>query len=190
MPFAYEPAPTEPPLRQGELLRNVWLHVAGTVRELAQGTQLDITSVRHELLVPLNADCDLYWDYEERFPADQPPTTDQTLPHLVPFVILCGAYTQQEVRNREGVNQGVWRRIEQNQDERYYHLPAAPIGNPATGDLPGLVLDFKKAYGIPTPALYDGMAHGVLRVAMIPPVYLHDLMHRFYAFHSRVALPE
>jgi len=223
--FVYEPAPAEPSLRQGELLRNVWLHVAGTVRELAQDAQLSIASVRHELLIPLNADCDLYQDHRARFPADAPPVADETLPPLIPFVILCPAYTQEEVRNREGVNQGVWRRIEQNQDERYYYLPPAPIGNrvavpapndpaplaapiadaadapvgipaappapiPAAPNLPGLVLDFKKTVAAPTPAVYDGLAHGVVRVAVIPPVYLHDLMHRFYGFHSRVALPE
>jgi hypothetical protein len=141
-------------------------------------------------MVPLNADCDLHWDYEERFPEDQPPTTDESLPRLVPFVILCDAFPAEHVRSRPGVNQNVWRRIEQNQDERYCYFPAAPIGNPATGNLSALVLDFKKTFGVPTRALYDGLTHGVQRVALIPPVYLHDLMHKFYTFHSRVALPE
>jgi hypothetical protein len=30
----------------------------------------------------------------------------------------------------------------------------------------------------------------VQRVAIMPPIYMHDLMHRFYGFLSRVGLPD
>jgi len=188
VPFAYEAAPNELCLRQGELLRGVWLYSATTARELAEGAQVGFSAVKHELVVPLNADCDLYWDHHQRFVADEP--ANESHPRLVPFVFLCGAYTEPEIRGREGVNKDVWRKMTANQDERYHHFPAASIGNPPAGNLPELILDFKKTYCIPTSALYDGIGNGIARVAMIPPVYLHDLMQRFYSFHARVALPE
>jgi len=141
-------------------------------------------------MVPLNADCDLYWDHQTRFPEGQPPVTDESLPRLVPFVILCEAYPRDSVRTRPGINQEVWRHIEQNQDERYHRFPSAPIGNPPNGQVPELVFDFKKTFAVATRALYEGLGHGVHRMAMTPPVYLHDFIHRFYSFHSRVALPE
>jgi hypothetical protein len=84
-----------------------------------------------------------------------------------------------------------WKRIRQNQDERFHQLAGAPINGPQAASLPPLFLDFKKTFTVPTSALYSAIqAQGVERVALIPPVFLQDLMHRYFGFHSRVGLPE
>ena len=57
--------------------------------------------------------------------------------------------------------------------------------------LPDLFLDFKKALALPTALLYQVAQEGTVeRVAIVPPIYLHDLIHRFYNFLSRVAVPD
>ena len=44
---------------------------------------------------------------------------------------------------------------------------------------------------MPTDRLYDGILAGnVERVALLPDYYIHHLIHRFYSFLSRVALPD
>jgi hypothetical protein len=84
-----------------------------------------------------------------------------------------------------------FRRIKQNQDERYHHFPEAPIGERDGGaGFPNLYLDFKKTLALPTLQLYEGIRDGgVTRRAVVPPIFLHDLVHRFFGYLSRVALP-
>ncbi len=82
--------------------------------------------------------------------------------------------------------QGSQSRIEKNQEERYHALP---IGTDAPLNQ-ALFIDFKKVFGLRTSSLYAAIGiDGVRRIAMLPPVYLHDLVHRFFSFQSRVALP-
>jgi hypothetical protein len=51
-------------------------------------------------------------------------------------------------------------------------------------------MDFRKHFTVPTGFLYDRIAAGeVLRRAVIPPIHSHNLLHRFYGYQSRVALP-
>lgn len=57
--------------------------------------------------------------------------------------------------------------------------------------LPELVLDFKKPLTLSTAMVYEGLRlRKVRRFGVVPPVYLHDLIQRFYGFLSRVALPD
>jgi len=152
----------------------------------------------------MSALCDLEWDYKARF--GEGTTTDLTdaateasgrlstehdHPRLIPHVLLCEVYEEANIHNRPSLNASLWNRIAQNQDERYHHLKPAPVGEPAVRDLPDLYLDFKKAFALPTEALYMGIDAGsARRVAVVPPVYIHDLMHRFYGFLSRVGIPD
>ena len=54
-----------------------------------------------------------------------------------------------------------------------------------------LFLDFKKSMTLPASNLYEGIRNGELRRgAVIPPIYVHDLVQRFYSFMSRVGLPD
>lgn len=52
-----------------------------------------------------------------------------------------------------------------------------------------MIIDFKKYLALPTEAIYDGISRRtVTRTALIGQGYVHDLMHRFYSFLSRVGV--
>jgi hypothetical protein len=183
-------------LRQGEILSDIWIHrPLHPPIEKTEGSPIDIRSYHHPLMVVMSPDCDLDHDFPVRFPdlqaqeQYQSVTEDESLPAIIPQVLLGDLYKEDEIRSRiQGAD--IWRRIKQNQDERYHCFESASIGNPSRGELPALYLDFKKSLSLPTPSLYDGLrVNGVQRIALIPPIYIHHLIHRFYGFLSRVGLP-
>jgi hypothetical protein len=140
-------------------------------------------------MIVMTSECDLFQDWRNRFSTASLAQGTPQPPNLLQHVILCDLYLEENVRSRVS-GSDVWRRVRQNQDERYHRLPSAGFGN-ATVTLPSLYLDFRQTYGIPTDRLYEGLvAGGVLRIAVVPPVYLHDLIHRYYGFQSRVGLPD
>lgn len=144
----------------------------------------------------MSPDCDLEWDFKARFPDQQSqeqlssPSDISDLPVSVSHVFLAKIYRREKIRSLiKGSD--IWKRIENNQDERYHRFKESPVGEPLTTVLPDLYIDFKKALAIPTKSLYEGLrVGGVRRIALIPDKYIHDLMHRYYGFLSRVALPE
>jgi hypothetical protein len=75
-----------------------------------------------------------------------------------------------------------------NQYERFHCLDEsdAPVNPP----LPPLLLDLRTPFGIPPGALYEQLARNTAtRAGIVPPIYMHHLMHRFYGYQARVALP-
>lgn len=196
MPLLYD-LPHPGPLRQGEILGDIWEHVPRYPPvESKEGQSFPIDSIRHELVVVMSPDCDLEWDFKARFPDQQlqeqlTSTEDVTVhPSSISHVFLAKAYVKDKIRPLiKGSD--IWRRINGNQDERYHHLKEAPIGDPQVDTLPDLYIDFKKALAMPTKSLYEGIrVSGIKRIAVVPDKYVHDLMHRYYGFLSRVALPE
>lgn len=197
MPLQYAVTPISGALRQGEILGDIWIH-----RPLyppidnTEGSSFEVHSDYHPLMVIMSPDCDLEQDFKVRFPNPQDQeqyqsvTVDESLPAIIPQVLLCDLYEESEIRPRIP-GSDVWKRVRQNQDERYHHFEAAPIGNPTQREFSALYLDFKKSLSLPTYSLYEGLrVKKVQRITLIPPVYIHQLLHRFYGFLSRVALPE
>lgn len=81
-------------------------------------------------------------------------------------------------------------RVYGNYDRRYHHIPGGVITG-STSRLHPFYLDFKKVVSVRTERLYDGVLAGdIERIALLPEYYAHHLIHRFYGFLSRVALPE
>jgi hypothetical protein len=196
MPYTYDPPPSGGSLRQGELLGPIWEHrsLAPPV-EVQAGEEARIRAVRHELTVVMTADCDLLWDFNARFPTEEAKdaltlvnSDHEDSAIAVPHVLVCEAYAEVDARTRVRESR-LFKLIQQNRDERYHHFSEAPI----TGTeevLPDVYIDFKKSLAVPTAQLYEGIrVGGVLRKATVPPVYRHDLMQRFYAYLSRVAVP-
>lgn len=196
MAFWYN-VPTIPgPLLQGEILGDLWEHrPLYPPVEIPEGSSPQVNSVHHPLMIVMTAVCDLEQDFKIRFP-DEASQSDyrssnihQNDPGLVPHVLLCEVFKEDEIR-LQIKGSDIWKRVRQNQDERYHHLPSADVGNPTVRELPELYLDFKKNIALPTSSLYDGLQGGqVRRVAVVPPVFVHDLIHRCYGFLSRVGLP-
>lgn len=190
MPFIYDESPLWGPLRQGEILVDVWEHVADlSSRRVAAGEPARVHPIHHELMIVMNAECDLLWDAMARFQRTEPPLpAGQEDRSLVPYLLACDLYREEQVRGQIG-GSDIWRRVRQNQDERYHRLTAAEIGRPSVGQLPDLYMDFKKVRALPTANVYTAIVPGgIVRKAVVPPVYLHDLMHRFFGFLSRVAI--
>lgn len=180
------------------MLGNLWEHRAlFPPVKLPSGRAAELGSVHHELMVLMSPDCDLLWDFELRFPDTeaqqvyQPVAGIENAGKFLPHVLLCDAFDGDQLRNAQGMNSGTWRDVKRNKDERYHLFAEAKVGDARASPLPSLCLDFKRVMTFPTPALYEGIRlHGIRRLAVVPPVHLHALMHRFYAFQSRVAVPD
>lgn len=138
-------------------------------------------------MIVVTQDCDLLWDWEAR----QRGAFESSDTILIPHVFLCDLWEESQLRSGPpNIGSDLWRRIRGNQNERYHRLAQAPIGESGL-NLPELYIDFKKTLGLPTDNLYAGLANlQIERVAVLPPIHLHDFIHRFYAFQSRVAVPE
>jgi hypothetical protein len=193
----YEPAPTGGALRQGEILGPIWEHRAEyPPRPIPWRQSVRVRSIVRDMVVVLTPDCDLEWDYEMRFVTFQADVkTEGSVednPQAVSQVLVCQLHDRDQIRPRFKGEGDLWSRIKENQDERYRRFPAAEVeGTEDPAYLHELFLDFKKATSMPCERMYDGVLGGdVERIALVPPYYIHDLIHRFYGFLSRVALPE
>jgi hypothetical protein len=190
----YQPPPSKGALRQGEILGPLWDHrpIAPAI-ELARGRSVAIASSPHPLRVVLSPDCDLLWDFEARFEIPEDSRDEEPFdrhPNAVTDVLVCDLFSHPQMRSRFKDKREVWRRIDQNQDERYHRLQAAPVKD-SDLVLHNLYLDFKKVTTVETGRLYEGILIGeVGRLALVPEVWIHDLVHRFYGFLSRVAVPD
>lgn len=190
MPFLYEVAQAGP-LRQGEIIGPVWIHRAKAIAgPLALERAVSVETSVHERMLVIHADCDLAQDFKERDAANGVPLQQAKQSRLIPEVIMCDAFEGGEIRNFTPPGSQDWKRVQQNQNERFHSLPGSAIAGTETS-MPALFLDFKQTYAESPGAIYGAIMSGnILRVAVVPPVYVHDLMHRFFAFHSRVGLPE
>ena len=186
------------PLKQGEILRAIWEHRPVLPPfELEEDAEVGIDSTSHPFVVAMTPDCDLYQDFCARypdrgnFPNPEVETKFREAPerYMLTHAIFCDALREDELIG--GIAGGdIMRRVRQNQDERYHHLGPAPIEND-DGPVLDVFLDFKKVFALPLDVLYGGIVdNGELRLAVVPAVYLHDLIHRFYGFQSRIALPD
>jgi hypothetical protein len=193
----YQPS-LKGPLQQGELIRGLWEHRPDVPPvQLAEGAEFPVTSLRHDLMIVMSPGCDLEWDFLLRFPTPEHAAKYEPVQGIegegkhIPHVLLCDAYPDEDLLNLAGMNKGLWKTITSNQDARYHRLPSASVGSTEVTPLPQLVLDFKKPLTFPTAMVYEGFLNArVLRLGVVPPVYVHDLIQRFYGFLSRVALPD
>lgn len=198
MPFTYEVPPQVGAIRQGEILTGI-CEYRPRLAPIAQThqTAVDVVPIHHPYMIIMTADCDLDWDFKARFANqevvesydDEVILQQEAMAAIIPHILLCEVYDSTAVRARVPAS-NLWKRIRQNQDERYHYFEAASIGESMSEQLPDICLDFKKTLALPTQSLYNGIcARGIKRFAVVPPIYIHDLMHRFYGFLSRVGLP-
>lgn len=193
MPLEYQPPPASGPIRQGELLANVWEHRVSVTTAMQSPP---IESRHHPLIVVLSADCDLLWDFNARFPdfvnegASRPEQIDEAHPSVISYVLACDLYPADQYRAQVRGSE-IWRRITSNQDSRYHSLAGSIETSDHTEQLRHLIMDFKKLFALTVAGLYQGFSSAeVQRVALIPPIYVHDLMQRCFGFLSRVGLPD
>jgi hypothetical protein len=193
MPLCYSLPPDDGRLLQGEIIGPVWEYVPlRPPVEAAAETQIDVRGYEHSRMVVLTQDCDLLWDFALRAPEgslanELADVTEK--PKSVPSVLLCDMFENLRERVAGG---DILARAKRNQDERYHALAEAPVGEDDSGaTLPELFLDFRKTFSPPTAFLYQGLQSGqVCRIAVVPPFHIHDVVHRFHSYHSRIAIED
>ncbi len=203
MALRYQKIPVTEPLVQGEILENL-------VGSAADGFPM---IVPHPLVVVMNNVCDLRWDSEAREAErdigtvagmidagaeEGVATTDregeaEEHPSLVPQVFICDLIYPNNLKQRMGYNAKEYKRnlerIQKSNDARFHYL--APADIEGGGSLAELVMDFKKTFAVPTLSIYEGIGTGqITRRAIVPAIYLHDLIQRYHSYLSRVGLPD
>lgn len=199
MTFKYLVPALNGTLLQGEILGNVWEHrpVYPAIEPPNSDSQTPIHSVHHEMMIIMSPACDLNQDFfKARFPGGQitqflkDPDELILHTHLVPYALLCDAYTNNAHLRKRFESKTLWNRIEMNLDERYHYLEPAQSNGTPVFELPGLYFDFKKVIGIPVVSIYEAIRiGGIKRVAVVPPIYIHQMTQRYFSFLSRVGIP-
>lgn len=184
MAFHYIPSES-PHLRQGEIIENLielrpFISPGETI-DVKQDTPL--TRIDHKYAIIVSQDCDLEWDYKAR--QDDPNDA-----RLISHVLFCDLFLEDEIHEPRGLTHELWKRVRQNQDERYHLFDEAPVGE--TGQtLPKLFVDFLATFSLPTEFVYSLTSSGhVTRIGFLPHPYLQDFTHRLYSFLGRVAIPD
>jgi hypothetical protein len=174
-----------PFLKQGEILNNLFelklqVPVETTIDTIPQPK---FEQVSHPYVIVVSQDCDLEQDYKARSGG---VSKDKLLAHI----IFCALFTQDEVRGRSNLKSDQWKRVWQNQDERYHYLREAPVLG-TENSLPELIADFKTTFSLPVEFVYWLVSTGqTIREGTLLSPYLEDFMHRLYGFLGRVATPE
>jgi hypothetical protein len=191
VPLEYEPSPSDGPLRQAEVLKDV---VEPRVLSSAEGS-VQFVQMPHPLSVVMSQDCDLEQDYNLRFPLGETPRTPEDVDreaNALQTVILCDAY---ETENMEEyfpakLSKAERRLVAGNRNERYHCLGEATC--PGGEVMAPVMLDLRTPYAVPAAILYEQLADtdaGATRLGVVPVIYSHDLMQRFFSYQARVALP-
>jgi hypothetical protein len=188
-------------LEQGEILKDVYEHRPKYPSSAPPegGVKAEIIPIHHSWMVVMHPWCDLDLDFKiVRFPdkiiAECASYEDNDNPTCVNHVILCDAYLEDVIKARVKADKDVrtWKWILENDHKRYHYLNGSTLGEEGgQTEVPGLILDFKRVIMMPAVSLYEGIRiGGVKRVARVAPVYLHEMCQRFYAYLSRVGLPD
>lgn len=188
MDFRYELSDLKGRLSQGEILSDLQeLQPEHPGKRISSDTpDFQFTLVEHPKVVILTPDCDLLTDFLAR---KVPYSSDET--KLLHHVQCCDIYEESEIRQDRKLGSDLWKRVRQNQDERYHRIPPGEIEVLEKIQQPALFLDFKQMFSISTEFLYKSLEAGeVKQQGVIPPIWLHSLIHRYFAFHSRVGVPD
>lgn len=182
---AYLLASAGEPVHQCEIL-------AGVLEERplpGQDSDYDVEVVAHPLSIVLSQECDLDWDFRQRFPADEREGALQG--KELPSVLLCEVSLYADIRGAPGVDPRVWRQLTKNREDRYQFLSAVPAEQDARGEgIAAMAVDFKRYFTIRTSRLYQQLEVGsALRRARLMSPYRDQVSQRFASFLVRVALP-
>ena len=174
------------PLRQAEVLTDlvqIQLKTDDLDRyPLDENEEHPVLRCDHPIAIVATQDCDLDWDYRDRQTGSRPK--------LIPNVLFCEVVSAEELRSRQDINAGIWRRIRANNDERYHFLEKVPAQRDILGEgLPEMALDFKRCFSIPTNEVYLQTRSQAKRRCRLVSPYLEHLSHRLFCFHARIALP-
>lgn len=173
-----------PWFKQGEIIESLYEFRPKALESETIDTEQPIKfdRINYPFAIIVSQDCDLEWDYKAR---SNQTSDDKQLQH----VLFCSLFLPDEIRVRSKLNSDVFRRVKQNQDERYHHLMESCIEE-TDQMLPELYADFKAIFALPLEFAYSLIDKGIAsRKGTLPSPYLEDFMHRLYGFLGRVATP-
>jgi hypothetical protein len=145
-------------------------------------------SEEHPYIVVLSQDCDLEQDDRARKAQDMEQGKREAA--LLRHILLVTASAAEKVRAGIG-GKDIWKRVEQNKDERYQYLTGVPLEVDSAGlGIPDLILDFKRTLSCLTAELLAAVQRGeTKRRARLKSPYAEHLAHRFGFFFQRIPLP-
>lgn len=184
----YDIPPESFPLRQGEVLCNLLEVIPATseIEDLSDETKtVPVYPTHYPFAIIVSQDCDLIHDWNARNQKEQDESK------LLTHIQFCELFQESEIRTPGKFDTQMWKRVRQNQDERYHHFDEAPIGESDQDSLPHLYADFKRIFSLPVDYAYWLTPTGPsTRKAVLQDPYLRDFIHRLHSFLSRVPLPE
>lgn len=178
-------------MRQAEILRDlIEPRILSGV-----GGEVQYIPVEHPLSIVISQDCDLEQDYYLRFPREhdpRPPEDVDVEPNALRVILLCDAYEVADMESVFPAKFGSKERdfVKKNQNERYHCLRAGSV--PSGENLVPSLLDLRTPFAIAPAVAYEqllGDDPSASRIGLIPDVHSHDLIHRFFSYQARVALP-
>jgi hypothetical protein len=170
---------------QGEVLSNVVQLCL--LPNSQQPDDLEFQELVHPFAVILTQECDLDWDFKARTVEADESKRDLK---VVPNILLCEAFPEASIRPKIKGSE-LWRRITNNQDQRYHQIPLTPSASDSAREgLPALTLDFKHIFTIRTDELTLRLNLELRRRTILQVPWVQDLGNRFAYYCGRVALPE
>jgi len=179
----YVRSTSEGALQQGEILSNLIQWDLSLEKRGENGEALEIDKKNHPWAIVLTQSCDLVSDFLSR----QGEASDNK---KIPNILFCEVVTSDHLKRTVPPGSDIWKRIKQNKDERYQFLQKVSPENDALNEgVPELGVDFKRYFTIPTDEVWIQLGKGAQRRSQLNGSYLHHLIHRFFFFQLRVALP-
>ena len=175
---------------QGEILLDIReFRPSHDAAFLMTGERATFLPIVHPKAIVITPDCDLLSDYAAR---KNPPNNErQRQGRLLEHVQLCDVFEAEEIRSHRELNSNLWSRVRGNQDERYHTLPSVDERNSEDDNHPAYFLDFKRMFTMPTAFLYALLkSENTGRLGIVPSIWIHQLIQRYFAFHSRVGVPD
>jgi hypothetical protein len=139
----------------------------------------------HPLAIIVSQGCDLEQDFYAR---QRPATSDK----VIPAVLFCEMISAAELRSRLDNPGSGWKRISQNDDQRYHFFQTVePEFDAEEQGLGELGVDFKRFFTVPTDEVYHRIrVCEAKRRCFLGSPYLEHFCVRFANFMSRIALPQ
>lgn len=185
----YAKSENDAPVRQGEIIRGLDQLVYSKLPVNAQ-SEHDISVKNHPYAIVVSQDCDLDWDYTERFGGGAAPREHRLMSDVL-FCVVSEAKFVRHNPDKSFMNSSKWDQVKTNREERFHFLQKVPAVNDALAEgLPELVVDFKRYFSMPVEAVYEQIRSGSAeRRCRLESPYLEHCSHRFAHYQSRVALP-
>lgn len=192
--FVYRASDKKMALRQGEILSGVIQIKPIPDQSSSSLESISYEPIVHPYVIIVTQDCELDGDYQAR----QNKNGDNQGGNLLlnkPLnsIILCEVYTATNIRTNKNhqINSERWNLVKTNRYEQYHFFQKVPPQCDLLQEgLPELTADFKRVFGIDADFLYYQLhSMQAQRRTIISSPYLEHFSHRYYSFHSRVALP-